>query len=270
MHFARSDRNRELVVCFAFVFDFFEFSFYEIHGFLALCLPQSAPPCEIIDRSRGVSTEVHPSQLHELFFSREDFRIFHPLVEKDEGLFFVCRRSEAYKSASRSIACEVIGPLCLHGDSSCFESIAKRSTSQRLASAELSFDDLECFLCMTIGDREKFPALHESWKRLRSTECEHPVSIRGIHIVECPTHRPSTDDAPISTGFAYHIFPTSLYPRSDHPCRLSYILSLDTSIVPHDLRGSRESRMVESVGYEAMREEVHRRYLLGKFNLSMV
>ena len=196
--------------------------------------------------------------------------MFHPLIEKDEGLFFVCRRSEAYKSASRSIACEVIGPLCLHGDSSCFESIAKRSTSQRLTSTELSLHDLECFLCMTIGDREKFPALHESWKRLRSTECEHPVSIRGIHIVECPTHRPRTDDTSISTGFAYHIFRTSLYPRSDHPCRLSDILGLDTSIVPHDFGWSRESSVIESVRCEAMREEVHRRYLSGKFNLRMV
>ena len=117
---ARMFYGRELVVCFSFVFDFFEFMYDQLYCFLRPGLPKSTPPCEIIDRSRGVSTEVHTSQLHELFFSREDFRMFHPFVEKDEGLFFVYRRSEAYKSASRSIACEVIRPLCLHGDSPLF------------------------------------------------------------------------------------------------------------------------------------------------------
>ena len=183
--------------------------------------------------------------------------MFHPVIEKDKCLFFVCRRSEADKSASRSVGCEMICPLCLHGDSCFFESLAKCRACQRLASTEFLFHDLQRFLCVGISDCEKFSSLHESWKRLRSTECEHPVDVLRIHIVECPTHRPGTHDTPLSTGFTYHIFCASFYSRSDDPCCLSDILSLDTSIVPHDFGWCRESIVVESMGCEAMREESH-------------
>ena len=209
-----------------------------------------------------MSTKVHPSELYELFISTENCRIFHPLIQKDEGLFFWSWRSEADKSTSRSIACEMICPLCLHGDSSRLESLAKCRACQRLASTEFLFHDLQRFLCVGISDCEKFSSLHESWKRLRSTECEHPVDVLRIHIVERPTHRPRTHDTPISTGFTYHIFCASLYPRSDDPCRLSYILSLDTSIMPHDFRGSGESIVTEPVGYKSRREKVHIRVLI--------
>lgn len=61
--------EREVIVYFSFVFDFFELFLYERYCFFAESLPESAPPCEIVDRRSSVSTEVHPGEFGELFFT---------------------------------------------------------------------------------------------------------------------------------------------------------------------------------------------------------
>lgn len=159
-----------MIIDFSIVFDFLEFSFYESETFLALCFPESTPPCQIIHGRTTMSTDVHTSELSKLFFMTQCSRILHPLIEKYKCFFFLGWWSEANQSTSRCIAREMIGPLCLHGNSIFFEDDAELSACEALPATEILFHDDECLLCMGITDTEKLSSLGKSWKRLAGTE----------------------------------------------------------------------------------------------------